>query len=57
MEEVQKDFAHVLASTEKIQKAYKLIRDMFIVTNKREYVREGKLIFAPSMLNYRHTGL
>lgn len=35
IEEVQKDFANVLASTENIERAYKLIRDMFIFTNKR----------------------
>lgn len=33
--EVRKDFAHILAPTENIEKAYKLIRDMFIFTNKR----------------------
>ncbi|WHY76685.1 PH domain-containing protein [Neobacillus sp. WH10] len=33
--EVQKEFARVLAPNEQIDKAYKLIRDMFIFTNKR----------------------
>ncbi|WCN36771.1 PH domain-containing protein [Aneurinibacillus uraniidurans] len=33
--EVQREFAHVLAQSEHIDKAYKLIRDMFIFTNKR----------------------
>jgi hypothetical protein len=33
--EVQKDFAKVLSSNERIEKAYKLIRDLFIFTNKR----------------------
>jgi hypothetical protein len=33
--EVQREFARVLTSNEKIEKAYKLIRDMFIFTNKR----------------------
>lgn len=33
--EVQREYAKVLASTEKIEKAYKLVRDMFIFTNKR----------------------
>ncbi|BAU29030.1 PH (Pleckstrin Homology) domain-containing protein [Aneurinibacillus soli] len=33
--EVQREFAHVLAKSENIDKAYKLIRDMFIFTNKR----------------------
>ncbi|WP_055668711.1 PH domain-containing protein [Desnuesiella massiliensis] len=35
LQEVQRDFANVLASTETIEKAYRLIRDMFIFTNKR----------------------
>ncbi|WP_139492430.1 PH domain-containing protein [Brevibacillus dissolubilis] len=33
--EVEKEFGNLLASTERIEKAYKLIRDMFIFTNKR----------------------
>lgn len=33
--EVQRDFEKVLASNERIDKAYKLIRDLFIFTNKR----------------------
>lgn len=33
--EVQREFAHVLAQSEHIDKAYKLVRDMFIFTNKR----------------------
>ena len=33
--DVQKEYAHILAPSENIQKAYKLIRDMFIFTNKR----------------------
>ena len=33
--EVQKEYANVLASGENIEKAYKLVRDMFIFTNKR----------------------
>lgn len=33
--EVEKDFANILAPTENVEKAYKLIRDMFIFTNKR----------------------
>lgn len=33
--EIQRDFAKVLASSERIEKAYKLIRDLFIFTNKR----------------------
>ncbi|MET3699109.1 PH (Pleckstrin Homology) domain-containing protein [Bacillus oleivorans] len=35
LEEVQKDYANLLSSTERIEKAYKLIRDLFIFTNKR----------------------
>lgn len=35
LEAVQKEFSHLLGSTERIEKAYKLIRDMFIFTNKR----------------------
>jgi hypothetical protein len=33
--DVNKEFAHVLANSETIEKAYKLIRDLFIFTNKR----------------------
>jgi hypothetical protein len=33
--EVQKEYSNVLAENENIEKAYKLIRDMFIFTNKR----------------------
>lgn len=35
VEEVQKELSHVLASSERIERAYRLIRDMFIFTNKR----------------------
>ncbi|MTK14241.1 MAG: PH domain-containing protein [Clostridiaceae bacterium] len=35
IQEVQKEFSNILSSTESIEKAYKLIRDMFIFTNKR----------------------
>jgi hypothetical protein len=35
IEEVRKDYAQVLAENESIERAYKLIRDMFIFTNKR----------------------
>jgi len=35
IQEVQKDYANILAPAESIEKAYKLIRDMFIFTNKR----------------------
>ncbi|ADL51688.1 PH domain-containing protein [Clostridium cellulovorans] len=35
VQEVQKEYANVLASSETIEKAYKLLRDMFIFTNKR----------------------
>lgn len=33
--EVRKEFANILAPSENVEKAYKLIRDMFIFTNKR----------------------
>jgi lipopolysaccharide export system protein LptA len=33
--EIQGDFAQVLATGEQIEKAYQLIRDLFIFTNKR----------------------
>jgi hypothetical protein len=35
LEDVQKEFAHMIGESERIEKAYKLIRDMFIFTNKR----------------------
>lgn len=35
LEDVQKEFAHMLGESERVEKAYKLIRDMFIFTNKR----------------------
>ncbi|HBI05371.1 MAG TPA: cytoplasmic protein [Paenibacillaceae bacterium] len=35
VEQVEKDFAQVLAKSEHVEKAYKLIRDLFIFTNKR----------------------
>ncbi|MFC4766724.1 PH domain-containing protein [Effusibacillus consociatus] len=35
IEDVQREYANILSSTEKIEKAYKIIRDMFIFTNKR----------------------
>ncbi|MDN3019778.1 PH domain-containing protein [Paenibacillus sp. BSR1-1] len=34
-QEVQKEFERVLAPSERIEKAYRLIRDMFVFTNKR----------------------
>lgn len=33
--EAQREFARILARDERIEKAYKLIRDLFIFTNKR----------------------
>ncbi len=33
--EIQRDFAKILAPNERIDKAYKLIRDLFIFSNKR----------------------
>lgn len=35
VEEVQKEFSNILCSSENVERAYKLIRDMFIFTNKR----------------------
>ncbi|MHA6483534.1 PH domain-containing protein [Paenibacillus sp. strain BS8-2] len=35
MEDVQKEFGHVLGKSERFEKAYKLIRDLFIFTDKR----------------------
>ncbi|SDE46527.1 PH domain-containing protein [Paenibacillus sp. UNCCL117] len=35
LEDVQQEFAHVLARTERVEKAYKLIRDLFVFTNSR----------------------
>lgn len=35
IEDIQKDFARLLAPNEQIEKAYRLIRDMFVFTDKR----------------------
>lgn len=35
MEDVQKEFGHILGKSERFEKAYKLIRDLFIFTDKR----------------------
>ena len=35
IEEVQREFQKVLAPSERIEKAYRLIRDLFLFTNKR----------------------
>ncbi|GBG12391.1 putative cytoplasmic protein [Paenibacillus agaridevorans] len=35
MEEVQKEFVHILSKSERFEKAYKLIRDLFVFTDKR----------------------
>lgn len=35
LENVRKEYDTILSSTEKIEKAYRLVRDMFIFTNKR----------------------
>jgi hypothetical protein len=35
IQDVQKELGHMLASGEQIEKAYKLIRDLFVFTNKR----------------------
>ncbi|WP_251859750.1 PH domain-containing protein [Clostridium sp. Marseille-Q2269] len=33
--DIEKDYEDILADNEKVERAYKLIRDMFIFTNKR----------------------
>lgn len=35
MEDVQQEFGHILGKTERFEKAYKLIRDLFVFTDKR----------------------
>ncbi|PTX61337.1 PH (Pleckstrin Homology) domain-containing protein [Melghirimyces profundicolus] len=35
VDQAQKEFGHLLASSESIEKSYILIRDMFLFTNKR----------------------
>lgn len=35
VEDIQKEFAMVIGDGERIEKAYKLVRDLFIFTNKR----------------------
>lgn len=35
LENIRKEYDTILSSTEKIEKAYRLVRDMFIFTNKR----------------------
>ena len=35
IQEVEKNYANILATSESIEKAYKLVRDMFLFTNKR----------------------
>lgn len=35
LESIRKEYSNILSSTERIEKAYKLIRDMFIFTDKR----------------------
>ncbi|MGG7144792.1 PH domain-containing protein [Clostridium nigeriense] len=35
LESIRKEYTNILSSTERIEKAYKLIRDMFIFTDKR----------------------
>lgn len=37
VQEVQNEYANILSDSENIEKAYKLIRDMFIFTNKDLY--------------------
>ncbi|MDU1319932.1 MAG: PH domain-containing protein [Clostridium botulinum] len=33
--EIEKEYSNILAQNERVEKSYKLIRDMFIFTNKR----------------------
>ncbi|KNF08297.1 hypothetical protein CLPU_8c00620 [Gottschalkia purinilytica] len=35
VEKVQSEYEDILSSSERVEKAYKLVRDMFIFTNKR----------------------
>ena len=35
VEDAQKEYQEILASSERIEKAYKLLRDLFLFTNKR----------------------
>ncbi|WP_066891190.1 PH domain-containing protein [Clostridium nigeriense] len=35
LESIRKEYDNILAPTEKIEKAYKLVRDMFVFTDKR----------------------
>ncbi|MBU5484030.1 PH domain-containing protein [Clostridium sp. MSJ-11] len=35
IENVEKEYSKILSSSERVEKAYRLIRDMFIFTNKR----------------------
>ncbi|MCF8010477.1 MAG: PH domain-containing protein [Clostridiales bacterium] len=35
VDDIQKEFASILSTNEQVDKAYKLIRDLFIFTNKR----------------------
>lgn len=35
LENIRKEYDSILSSTERIEKAYRIIRDMFIFTNKR----------------------
>ncbi|MFV8324039.1 PH domain-containing protein [Flavobacterium sp. LB3P21] len=44
IENVSKEFEPILIDGERIEKAYKLIRDMFIFTNKRLILVEKQLV-------------
>ncbi|NLT95930.1 MAG: PH domain-containing protein [Clostridia bacterium] len=35
IEDIQREYASILTSSERVEKAYKVIRDLFIFTNKR----------------------
>ncbi|CAM4060868.1 helicase [Flavobacterium branchiophilum] len=43
IEKINKEFEPILIDTEKIEKAFKLIKDMFIFTNKRIILVEKEL--------------
>ena len=44
VENVSKEFETLLIEGERIEKAYKLIRDMFIFTNKRLIIAEKQIV-------------
>ncbi|RZL52933.1 MAG: PH domain-containing protein [Pedobacter sp.] len=44
LENIEKEFAPMLTSGEQIQKAFKIIKDMFVFTNKRLILVEKQLV-------------